>query len=696
MCRKLIFVTSFVLVLLLFLTNVTNAGSPIIKLDINQTNTPAETEEDFISFTIADSGSQVDGITVEFGGTLDSRRRDAPTGVPFEQIYRDFIFSRPGAMTITLSGLAANTTYEITIYAWDTVSEQTRVADWTANGIFVCKTEFDGTQDPPTAEDDYAFTGKATADSTGTILLESTPGEGTREISGASHPFAFLNALVVSSSAPITMARRPNPVDGTLHEDTWVSLSWTPGDIAVSHDVYLGDNFEDVNDGAGDTFRGNQDDVFYVAGFPGYAYPDGLAPGTTYYWRIDEVNDAEPNSPWKGPIWNFSIPPKTAYNPVPAEGAELVPVDAILSWTAGFGAKLHYIVFGEDFDEVNNAAAGVPNGPASYSPGQLKLAKTYYWRVDEFDSVETHKGEVWSFTTLGAASGANPADGAMGVKPTVVLGWDAGAVAASHEVYFGPDADAVKNATTASPEYKGPKALGDESYDPGQLLLETTYYWRIDEVNGASTDSPWAGNVWNFTTGDFFVIDDFEIYDANNQIWYAWHDGLGYGAPGTADYFAGNGTGAAVGDETTASYTEEIIVHSGLQSMPFSYDNNKVGYAMYSEVELMLNTTRDWTEEGVVTLTIWFRGDSANAAENLYVALNGNAVVNNDNPDAALRTSWTQWNIDLTRFADQGVNLTNVTSITLGLGNRSNPVAGGAGMMYFDDIRLYPLEPETP
>ena len=102
MCRKLVFVASFVLVLLLVLTNVTNAGSPILKLDINQTNTPAETEEGFISFTLADSGSQVDGITVEFGGTLDSRRRDAPTGVPFEQIYRDFIFSRPGAMTITL------------------------------------------------------------------------------------------------------------------------------------------------------------------------------------------------------------------------------------------------------------------------------------------------------------------------------------------------------------------------------------------------------------------------------------------------------------------------------------------------------------------------------------------------------------------------------------------------------------------
>jgi len=178
------------------------ATGPVLKLDVGNSHNAEELEEGFISFTIADSGSQVDGITVEFGGTLDSRRRGAPAGVPFEQIYRDFIFSRPGEMTVTLSGLAANTTYEITIYAWDTSSAETRVADWTANGEFLCKTGFDGSQNPPAAKDDYAFTGKATADSTGTIFLESAPGEGTREPSGASHPFAFLNALVLVPTEP--------------------------------------------------------------------------------------------------------------------------------------------------------------------------------------------------------------------------------------------------------------------------------------------------------------------------------------------------------------------------------------------------------------------------------------------------------------------------------------------------------------
>ena len=97
----------------------------------------------------------------------------------------------------------------------------------------------------------------------------------------------------------------------------------------------------------------------------------------------------------------------------------------------------------------------------------------------------------------------------------------------------------------------------------------------------------------------------------------------------------------------------------------------------------------DWTEKDVDTLTIWFRGDSANAADPMYVVLNDSAVVINDNPNAAKIGFWTQWNVDLQAFADQGVNLPFVNSITLGLGNRSNPVAGGSGMMYFDDIRLY-------
>jgi len=76
------------------------------------------------------------------------------------------------------------------------------------------------------------------------------------------------------------------------------------------------------------------------------------------------------------------------------------------------------------------------------------------------------------------------------------------------------------------------------------------------------------------------------------------------------------------------------------------------------------------------------------------VALNGSAVVYHDNPNAALIDDWTEWNIDLQEFATQGVNLTNVNTIAIGFGDKNNLQPGGSGLVYFDDIRLYPLRPE--
>jgi len=521
-------------------------------------------------------------------------------------------------------------------------------------------------------------------DCEGDYLIGTNKGLDGRWINGLVDDFRLYNHALSEAEVLAAMggadsypyALGPDPADGAMIEDTWANLSWSPGELAVSHDVYIGDNFDDVNNAAETTFQGNQTGTFIVVGFPGFAFPDGLVPGITYYWRIDEVNDTEPNSPWKGDIWSFSVPPKTAYFPDPADEAESVAVGIELSWTGGFGSKLHTVYFGDNFDDVDSAAGGLPQGGAAYSTGELKQAKTYYWRVDEFDSIDTFKGDIWSFTTEGAVEALNPANGAVDVTQTPVLTWAPG-LGASHEVYFGADA--------ASLELKGSGNLGSESFEPGQLEWNTTYYWRVDEANNANADSPWTGPLWSFTTANFLIIDDMESYNdidegepGSNRIYLAWIDGF--------DNPAANGS--VVGN-FDPPFAEQTIVHGGLQSMPMAYDN-AVGK---SEATLTLTSNKDWTVNGVNTLTIWYRGGSSNAAETMYVMLNGSAGVDNDNPDAAQKTSWTQWNIPLQAFADQGVNLANVTSITLGLGNMANPTAGGSGMMYFDDIRLYPLVP---
>ncbi len=721
----------------------------------------------------------------------------------------------------------------------------------------------------------------------------------------------WLQANLSEGGGP-PLAAKPNPADGALLESTWVNISWRPGYYAVSHDVYIGENFDDVNDGAEGTFQGNQAGTFLVVGFPGFPYPDGLVPGTTYYWRIDEVNDTEPNSPWKGDIWSFTVPPKTAYNPEPTDVAKFIDPNVELSWTAGFGAKLHHVYFGDNFDDVNNAVGGLPQANAAYTLSTLELDKVYYWRIDEFDGAATQKGDVWSFKTrpvipitdpnlvgwwkldegmgitaldwsghgnhgilfgpewtipgllsdaalnfggsdyvaiqnlsynstgntgvtvcawirtssgvnqfiasfdrdnywrleingngggpgqvgwdvmtssgqvdygsstrvddglwhhvtgvfdngrltiyidgrpeapasggntfgsgnlrygfIGANSEASVFNGNRGsgssifgdidemhiydkaltveeilqvmrgdpllawdpkpsngstpnIRDASPLSWSPGDNASEHDVYFGTDRDAVANAdeTDTTGTYRGRQGVTTYNPPEGVEWGGGPYYWRIDEYNTDATIS--KGSVWSFTVADYLTVDDFEDYDTGeNQIWYAWKDGLGYGTPGTEPYAPGNGTGSAVGDDTTGSYTEETIVHGGGKSMPFWYDNSVF---RYSEAQKTLTYPRDWTEEGVGVLSLWFYGDASNAAEPLYVALNGSAVVTHDNPNAAQIDIWTEWTIDLQAFADQGVNLANVNTLAIGFGNRNNPQVGGSGKMYFDDIRLY-------
>ena len=111
--------------------------------------------------------------------------------------------------------------------------------------------------------------------------------------------------------------------------------------------------------------------------------------------------------------------------------------------------------------------------------------------------------------------------------------------------------------------------------------------------------------------------------------------------------------------------------------------------AVFSEVSTTGTITGQWQSQDIDI--------PSNDPEPMYVALNDNAVVYHDNPNAAQIDTWTEWNIDLQAFADQGVNLTNVDKISIGFGDRNPDTsgqAGGSGTMYFDDIRLYPLRPE--
>jgi hypothetical protein len=506
-----------------------------------------------------------------------------------------------------------------------------------------------------------------------------------REAHDQSLGFGYL----VLSDAAITpgYSSGPNPSNGAMVMDTWVSMSWRAGMFAASHDVYLGDNFVDVNEATRDSefFRGNQTSTFYIAGFPGYAYPDGLVPGTTYYWRIDEVNAPPDETVYKGTVWNFSLPPQTAYTPDPADGAQFVgPGNVMLTWTPGYGAKLHHVYLSDNRADVEAAAPAAYKGArglANFSAGNLASEKVYYWRVDEFDGLATHPGDIWMFTTPGAVGNPQPEYKTTDAGMNAILSWTASASAASHQVYFGTDMQAVLAAGAGSPEYKGSKALGAESYDPGLLDAETTYYWRVDEVNGQGNVA--TGPVWIFTTGAYLLVDDFESYTDNDAdgeaIWQTWVDGFGI-----AD------NGAQVG-YLMPPYAEQKVIHGGTQSLPLLFEN--VNGVKNSEASLTLTAPRDWTAAGVSQLSLWYQGKSANAADPMYVAISNSAgaaaIVANSDPLAAQAHGWRQWVIPLQDFADQGINLSNVSKLAIGVGNKAGAAApGGSGTVFIDDIRL--------
>jgi hypothetical protein len=178
-----------------------------------------------------------------------------------------------------------------------------------------------------------------------------------------------------------------------------VSLTWKPGDYADLHDVYLGSSFDDVNDRAEAAFVGNIATDNQLVGFAGFPAPDGLVPGTTYYWRVDEINDAHPDSPWAGEVWSFWIPSVRAYAPVPGDGEPVEEVGVDLSWSPGLNTIMNAVYFGTDRDQVAGGAGAPPALGETYDPGPLENATTYYWRVDTFNGSEWITGPVWTFST---------------------------------------------------------------------------------------------------------------------------------------------------------------------------------------------------------------------------------------------------------------------------------------------------------
>jgi len=136
-------------------------------------------------------------------------------------------------------------------------------------------------------------------------LVISTDNLATTEILIAGTESADLyNGVASFDSADMKEgpAISPTPILGADDVVRDSILAWVPGPFAQSHTVYLSKEFADVNTASADALVAENQDVNYFE-------PPRMEFGTSYFWRVDEVNGAPDYTVFPGDIWSFEVEP---------------------------------------------------------------------------------------------------------------------------------------------------------------------------------------------------------------------------------------------------------------------------------------------------------------------------------------------------------------------------------------------------
>ena len=215
--------------------------------------------------------------------------------------------------------------------------------------------------------------------------------------------------------APRIKAWDPNPANGS-RTVVMPLFQWKSQDTIRLHDVYVG---TDPNLTAANLVGPRQPLKMFF-------YVPGLQPGTTYYWRVDEI-DPDTGAVYPGDVWSFLAQPATAYDPVPASGMNTAWLAPVLKWSKGTNALKHHLYFGDNEEAVKQGAASADKGAledTTFKPADLQEATTYYWRVDEIGAGDVVKtGEVWSFTTVVPVDDFESYNDDIAAKTTIFDTW---------------------------------------------------------------------------------------------------------------------------------------------------------------------------------------------------------------------------------------------------------------------------------
>jgi hypothetical protein len=310
------------------------------------------------------------------------------------------------------------------------------------------------------------------------------------------------NQTIVKALIVHKQAWDPSPEPGAQDICPGVVLSWQPGDYVVDHNVYFGTSLSDVNESA--------TPVDIHVGPNSWDPPGELVLNTTYYWRVDGVNDANVESPWVGDVWVFTTNDGNAFDPGPTDNLLMAPVDTKLSWMPACIVTSQDLYFGTDYEDVRDATtASDPNnvyigplgaGDDEYDPGGLAYYTWYYWRVDSIDGGQVQHGDVWGFRTQSFI-----------VDPHLLV-W-----------YKFDDEDAPGGIGHDYSGHEAPINVGTNNWDPndgfegGSLLCNNNYGENIpgealDPIGSAITVSVWVNGLPSQPSGH-----DQPVFDAGDE-----------------------------------------------------------------------------------------------------------------------------------------------------------------------------------
>jgi hypothetical protein len=342
-------------------------------------------------------------------------------------------------------------------------------------------------------------------------------------------------------------ATEPSPESGATNVDLDLTLSWRAGIDAAVHDVYISTDEQFVMDAAREEIWIEAEATTTIEA-PMMIFDDPTASGGQYLMK----------------------------DPAAGESTGSPPADGLVTYTFTVAGGT-YKIAGRVISSGSNDSFWVRIPTATtqttnHSSGWVR------WNG------MTHEGE-WGWHDIWSSE-----DDAPYVEFTMAAGEHTLEIR-YREDETQLDALVISNVavnTVTEPSYSG-------SFDLG-----STYYWRVDEVNDAEIPTTWQSEIWNFSTPEFLIVDDFESYTSfndldpgdpeSNWIFDTWIDE--WGRWGNAM------NGAFVGDPQPAAF----VAHSGRQLMQFSYDNT--GPAEYSEAERMFAVPQDWTKYGIKVLAL--------------------------------------------------------------------------------------------